>query len=111
MVELGKQYLGLPYLWGGRSTFGFDCSWFVQMLERQRGIMMPRDAGVQAAWDGVARGDLLYFGADKKVNNTGMYVGSGEFINATRHLKPVMHICKLSDPHWSKAFVTARRVK
>ena len=56
MVELGKPFLGLPYLWGGRPTLGFDCSGFVQMLERQRGIMMPRDAGVQAAWDGVARG-------------------------------------------------------
>ena len=36
---------------------------------------------------------------------------NGEFINATRHLKPMVQICKLSDPHWSKAYVTARRVK
>ena len=57
-------------------------------------------------------GDLLYFGsADGKVDPMGMYLGSGEFINATRHLKPVVQICKLSDPHWSRAFVTARRVK
>lgn len=120
MVELSKQFLGLPYLWGGTSTFGFDCSGFMQMLERQRGITMPRDASVQAKWGGsttvgraaLRAGDLLYFGsADKKVNHTGMYLGNGEFINATRHLKPVVQICKLSDPHWSKAFVTARRVK
>ncbi len=119
IVELSKQFLGLPYLWGGTSTFGFDCSGFTQMLERQRGITMPRDASLQAAWDGSApveraalrAGDLLYFGADKKVNHTGLYLGNGEFINATRHLKPVVQICKLADPHWSKAFVTARRVK
>ena len=119
MVELSKQFLGLPYLWGGTSTFGFDCSGFTQMLERHRGITMPRDASVQAKWDGgtpveraaLRAGDLLYFGADKKVNQTGMYLGNGEFINATRHLKPILQICKLSDPHWSKAFVTARRVK
>ena len=120
MVELSKQFLGLPYLWGGTSTFGFDCSGFMQILVRQRGIHMPRDASVQAIWDGstpvdraaLRAGDLLYFGsAGKKVNHTGMYLGNGEFINATRHLKPVVQICKLSDPHWSKAFVTARRVK
>ena len=120
MVELSRQFLGLPYLWGGTSTFGFDCSGFTQMLERQRGLMMPRDASMQATWSGstpvgrveLRAGDLLYFGsADKKVNHTGMYLGNGEFINATRHLKPVVQICKLSDPHWSRSFVTARRVK
>lgn len=120
VVELSKQFLGLPYLWGGTSTFGFDCSGFVQMLERQRGVTMPRDAGAQATWTGsttvgrveLRAGDLLYFGSpDKKINHTGMYLGNGEFINATRHLKPVVQICKLSDPHWSKAFITARRAK
>ena len=120
MVELSRQFLGLPYLWGGTSTLGFDCSGFTQMLERQRGLMMPRDASMQATWSGstpverveLRAGVLLYFGsADKKVNHTGMYLGNGEFINATRHLKPVVQICKLSDPHWSRSFVTARRVK
>jgi hypothetical protein len=120
MVDLSRQFLGLPYLWGGTSTFGFDCSGFMQMLERQRGVTMPRDTGLQADWPGVTPversslrvGDLLFFGSpDKKINHTGMYLGNGEFINATRHLKPVVQICKLSDPHWSKAYVTARRVK
>ena len=89
----------------------------MQLLVRQRGITMPRDASEQAAWDGsapvdrAALRDLLYFGADKKVNHTGMYLGSGEFINATRHLKPVVQISKMADPHWSKAFMTAHRVK
>lgn len=120
MVDLSKQFMGLPYLWGGTSTFGFDCSGFTQMLERQRGVTMPRDADQQAAWTGVTpveraalkAGDLLFFGSsDKKITHTGMYIGNGEFINATAHLKPVIQICKLADPHWSKAFVAARRVK
>ena len=94
----------------------------MHLLVRQRGLTMPRDASEQAAWDSSApveraalragrAGDLLYFGADKKVNHTGMYLGSGEFINATRHLKPVVQISKMADPHWSKAFMTAHRVK
>jgi hypothetical protein len=120
MLDLSKQFLGLPYLWGGTSTFGFDCSGFSQMLQRQRGVTMPRDTGMQATWTGAVPveraalrpGDLLFFGSsNQKINHTGLYLGNGEFINATRHLKPVVQICKLSDPHWSKAYVTARRVK
>jgi cell wall-associated NlpC family hydrolase len=120
MVDLSRRFVGLPYLWGGTSTFGFDCSGFTQMLERQRGIIMPRDADLQAAWTGVVpvdravlrAGDLLFFGAsEKKITHTGLYIGNGEFVNATAHLHPMVQICKLSDPHWSKAFVTARRVK
>jgi len=120
MVEFSKHFAGLPYLWGGTSTFGYDCSGFTQMLARQRGISLPRDSGMQASWPGsipverpaLRAGDLLYFGsAEKKITHTGMYLGNGEFINATRHLKPMVQICKLSDPHWSKAFITARRMK
>src|SRR5215469_1088468 len=52
-IELAKHFLGIPYLWGGTSSFGFDCSGFTQMLVRARGINMPRDADQQAGWRGV----------------------------------------------------------
>jgi cell wall-associated NlpC family hydrolase len=119
-IELSRMFLGLPYLWGGTSTFGYDCSGFTQMLCRRRGIALPRDAHQQAAWSGVSEvaksalraGDLLYFGASpEKITHTGMYIGNGEFINATLHERPVVQICKLSDPYWTKIFVAARRVK
>src|SRR3954462_12622160 len=86
-IELAKRFLGLPYLWGGRSSFGFDCSGFTQMLLRARGFNMPRDADQQAAWNGgtpvqrkdLQRGDLLFFGSSgKEVTHTGMYIGDGE---------------------------------
>src|SRR5947207_5974379 len=54
-IELAKRFMGFPYLWGGTSSFGFDCSGFTQMLMRARGINMPRDADQQAAWSGVTR--------------------------------------------------------
>ena len=54
MAELSKQFLGLSYLCGCTFTIAFDCSGFTQMLERQRGITMPRDDSVQAKWDGAA---------------------------------------------------------
>jgi hypothetical protein len=120
-IALGKRFIGLPYLWGGTTSLGYDCSGYTQMLMRQRGYLMPRDSSVQARWEGsetvdreeLKPGDLLYFGrpAEKKVNHTGMYIGGGTFIHATRAGRPSVQIGTLDDPHWSGSFVIARRVK
>ena len=120
LPALGKRFLGLPYLWGGTSAFGYDCSGFVQMLYRRAGIILPRDAQPQADWSGVTAverkdlrpGDLLFFGSSaKKITHTGLYIGNGEFINATTHEHPVVRIDKLGEPFWSKLLVAARRRK
>ena len=119
-IELAKRFLGLPYLWGGRSTFGYDCSGFTQMLVRSRGIQMPRDADLQAAWSGVIAvdrkdlqpGDLLFFGSSpKSITHTGMYIGDGQFIQATLHEHPVVQISRLDDQYWTRLLVACRRVK
>jgi SH3-like domain-containing protein len=120
MLALSQRFLGLPYTWGGTSSYGYDCSGFVQMLERQRGMRMPRDAQPQAEWDGatpVSRrdlepGDLLYFGdSEKHITHTGMYLGEDKFIDATTYRTPMVRIDDLSDPHWARLLVAARRVK
>jgi cell wall-associated NlpC family hydrolase len=120
MIEFGKRFLGLPYTWGGTSSFGYDCSGFAQMLGRRRGVVMPRDAQPQADWSGVAAverndlkpGDLLYFGSsDKKITHTGVYLGDGKFIDATTWQTPMVRIDDLNDPHWSRILVAMRRVK
>jgi len=119
-IELAKRFLGLPYLWGGRSSFGFDCSGFTQMLVRARGINMPRDADQQAAWTGVVPidrkelqpGDLLFFGdSPKKITHTGMFIGDGQFIQATTNGHPVIQIGRLDEEPWNKFLVATRRVK
>lgn len=119
-IALAKRFLGLPYLWGGRSSFGYDCSGFTQMLVRSRGIIMPRDADLQAAWNGVQAidrkdlqaGDLLFFGsAPDKITHTAMYIGNGEFIHATTHSNPVIQISRLDDQPWTRLLVACRRVK
>ena len=120
MIELSRRFTGLPYTWGGTSSFGYDCSGFTQMLCRRRGKLMPRDADLQAAWQGVVPvkreelrpGDLLYFGsAADHITHTGLYIGEGQFINATTWIKPVVQICELRDPHWTRLLVACRRLK
>jgi cell wall-associated NlpC family hydrolase len=119
-IALAKKFLGVTYTWGGTSGFGYDCSGFMQMLMRQRGIFMPRDADMQAAWSGVVPvkreelkpGDLLYFGSSpQKISHTGMYIGNGEFIHDTTHEHPMVQISRLDDQPWTKLLVACRRAK
>ena len=111
-IELSRRFLGLPYTWGGASSFGYDCSGFTQMLCRRRGTLIPRDADAQAVWAGVTAvkreelqpGDLLFFGrAADHITHTGMYIGEGKFVNATTWIRPVVQVCDLGDPHWTTA--------
>ena len=120
MLKLARRFLGVTYTWGGVSSFGFDCSGFTQMLERQRGIEMPRDAKIQAAWERVTAverkdlqpGDLLFFGASAaRITHTGMYLGNGEFIHDTTHDHPGVQVSRLDDMPWTHLLVAARRVK
>ncbi len=119
-IDLAKHFLGLPYTWGGSSSYGYDCSGFTQMLVRSRGIIMPRDADLQAAWNGVMTikrdelkpGDLLFFGSGPDhITHTGMYIGNGEFIHSTTHDHPVVQISRLDDQPWTRLLVATRRVK
>jgi len=119
-IALSQRFLGLPYMWGGTSSFGYDCSGFVQMLVRRRGVIMPRDADLQASWTGalpvkpkkLKPGDLLFFGESaEKVTHTGMYMGRGKFVHATTQGHPVIQISKLSDQPWRKLLLACRRIK
>jgi hypothetical protein len=120
IIDLAKRFIGLTYLWGGTSSFGFDCSGFTQMLMRRHGVLMPRDADMQADWDGVLPvkrnklrpGDLLFFGTSPaNVTHTGMYIGNGRFIHDTTHDHPGVQISRLSEQPWRTLLVACRRVK
>jgi len=112
MLAFSTQFLGLPYTWGGRSSFGYDCSGYVQMLYRLMGVYLPRDSKDQCRWDGfknvdlklMTPGDLIFFGMDKdNIRHVGMFLGDGRFIHtsATGENAPYLRICKLSDPKWN----------
>lgn len=111
MCDLSLQFLGLPYTWGGRASFGYDCSGFVQMLYRQMGISIPRDSKNQMQFEGFASvsfedltpGDLIFFGpSEDQIRHVGMYLGNDRFIHATvAENAPYIHISKLSDKEWN----------
>jgi gamma-D-glutamyl-L-lysine dipeptidyl-peptidase len=119
-IALGRRFLGLTYTWGGRSSFGYDCSGFTQMLVRSRGIIMPRDADLQSAWTGAVAvnrkqlraGDLLFFGtAVDHITHTGMFIGHGRFIHDTTYGHPGVQISRLGNQPWTRLLVGCRRIK
>lgn len=125
MIELCYQFLDLPYTWGGRTSFGYDCSGFVQMLYRQMGVNIPRNSAPQYNWEGwdsitldqLAPGDLIFWGlSEDKIKHVGMYIGDHRFIHASaRENQPFLRINNLSDQAWSGSdtyvFIAAKTLK
>ena len=93
ILETAMSMVGFPYLWGGTSPKGFDCSGYVRTVLALHGIIMPRDAYQQAevtqrvdVSGGIGKlepGDLLYFGVKEtgRVRHVGFYIGEGRFIH------------------------------
>ncbi|HEX7338430.1 MAG TPA: C40 family peptidase [Rhodanobacteraceae bacterium] len=102
LIQTGKLFMGLPYLWGGRSGFAYDCSGFTATIYQAHGIILPRDASGQAADTRVVKIDkqardlrpgTLMFYADKHgtghVYHVAMYIGGGRMMEAYDSAVPV----------------------
>jgi hypothetical protein len=120
MVALAKRFLGVPYLWGGTSPLGLDCSGFVQLVYRMNGIPILRDADIQMLKSGLGEvskgseqaGDLVFFGsAIDKIGHVGMMIDTEYFINATTYQTPCVRIDRLKEERWQKIYQAARRPK
>jgi len=116
LLDEAKNYLGVPYLWGGTTPAGFDCSGFVQYVCRANGITIPRVADDQLHGPGeyisksqLQPGDLVFFGSGNYASHVGMYVGEGMMIHAPSSGK-VIQYTSIDSSYYSSRFIGARRV-
>jgi cell wall-associated NlpC family hydrolase len=115
VIATAKKYIGVPYVWGGTSPAGFDCSGFVQFVFRQHGITLPRTskeqytAGKSIKKSELKPGDLVFFATDySTVNHLGIYIGDGQFIHASS--SKGITISSMSNSYWLPRYYGARRV-
>ncbi|MCY0875978.1 MAG: NlpC/P60 family protein [Firmicutes bacterium] len=114
LIARAEKYLGDPYVWGGNSPAGFDCSGFTQYVFAQFGISLPHSAAAQAQMGtpvseaDLQPGDLVFFNTSGGISHVGIYIGGGQFINAA---STDVEIDNIHDPYyWSSRYVGACRI-
>jgi cell wall-associated NlpC family hydrolase len=114
VIATAKKYLGVPYVWGGTSSRGFDCSGLVQTVFAENGVALPRGSGDQyrqgrkVARKNLRTGDLVFFHTyTSGPSHVGIYVGDGKFLHAESSPRGVT-ITPLSEPYWDERFLGAR---
>jgi cell wall-associated NlpC family hydrolase len=115
LVETARSYLGVPYLWGGTSSRGFDCSGLAMAVYRLNGLQLPRssreqfEAGVDVPLDQLRPGDLVFFATrgGGEASHVGIFTGGDLFIHAPSRGRRIAQ-GRLSDPYYRERFLGAR---
>jgi cell wall-associated NlpC family hydrolase len=111
VVGIAMRYLGVPYVWGGASPSGFDCSGFVMYVFAQIGVGLPHSSyaqygmGASVSMSQLQPGDLVFFAG---ASHVGIYIGGGQFIHAP-HTGDVVKISSLSG-WYASTFAGGRRI-
>ena len=118
IVNYAMQFLGYPYVYGGSSPRGFDCSGFTSYIYKQFGYSISRtcsgqlDNGVPVSMSELQPGDIVIFkkgNANTRATHVGLYIGNNQFIHASTAKVGVI-ISKLSDAYYTTGFVGGRRI-
>ena len=123
IVRTGRQFLGLPYLWGGTSTKGFDCSGYIQTVFKLNHIQLPRDANQMALegkkinpgdhFQNLRPGDLLFFGPNPdKITHVALSLGKGKYYHSVGnvHENSLVESDSLFNAYRFRTFRMARRI-
>ena len=116
IIATAKQYMGVPYVWGGTSPSGFDCSGLTYYVFRKHGINLNRNSAAQyehgtyVAKSNLQPGDLVFFANTYRqgISHVGIYIGDGKFIHASS--SQGVTISLLSNSYWASHYYGARRV-
>ena len=112
VVGIAMQYLGVPYVWGGASPSGFDCSGFTLYVYAQVGVSLPHytgsqwQMGVPVSRDDLQPGDLVFFNG---LGHMGIYIGGGQMIHAP-HTGDVVKISDINSGWYASTYDGARRI-
>jgi hypothetical protein len=115
LMEMSASFLGTPYVYGGSSPWGFDCSGFVSYLYKQHDIQLHRCADAQmqdgliVSRDNLRVGDLVFFSIEGPwvASHVGIYVGNGQMIHSANG---GVHYSSLDADYWDRYYVGARRI-
>lgn len=118
IVEYALQFVGYPYVYGGSSPKGFDCSGFTSYVYKHFGYNINRSASTQldngkaVSMSELQPGDLVIFkkgNSSKRATHVGLYIGNNQFVHASTSKVGVI-ISRLSDSYYTKGFVGGRRI-
>lgn len=115
IIKEAENYRGVPYVFGGNTPKGFDCSGYVRYVFAKKGISLPRSAdeqytvGTKVAKKNLQPGDLVFFETyEKGVSHSGIYIGNGKFISATSSRG--VAVADLAGGYWGERYIGAKRV-
>ena len=116
IIREAEKYIGIPYVYGGSTPDGFDCSGFVKYVYNKFGINLKRVSRDQYAYNGtpVARnalqpGDLVFFGTGGYVSHVGIYAGSGQMIHSPSTGKSICYT-SINTDYYLTHYIGAKRV-
>lgn len=120
IVSTAEQYLGVPYVYGGASPSGFDCSGFTMYVYQQYGYSLPHGATPQLNYGSAVSkselqpGDLVFFtgtsSTTSAASHVGIYIGDGQFIHASSGTGYCVKISSLNENYYTNHYLTGRHI-
>ena len=116
LLSMARQYVGVPYVWAGRSPSGFDCSGFIYYVFDQLGYGLPRmadgqfEVGIPVSRNSLEPGDLVFFETyEPGPSHVGIYIGNDQFIHASSGAGHVT-VTPLNKTYYRDRYLGARRI-